>query len=72
MSSPIAYPPMARAPVIDHTPVVQSQPRPAPRMSVKRAPEDEKKDGALRLRGGCLPCPDGSCCFIIPCPCCII
>ncbi|KAF8073320.1 hypothetical protein FPV67DRAFT_1477315 [Lyophyllum atratum] len=25
---------------------------------------------AKRLRGGCIPCPDGSRCWIIPIPCC--
>ncbi|KAJ7175055.1 hypothetical protein C8R43DRAFT_975821 [Mycena crocata] len=64
------------APAHTHTPlskstaaVVTEQPTPAPKMSVGREPTVMRGDAA-RLRGGCIPCPDGGCCYIIPIPCC--
>jgi len=35
----------------------------------RRQRRGQKKE-AKRLRGGCIPCPDGSICYIIPIPCC--
>ncbi|KAJ7023594.1 hypothetical protein C8F04DRAFT_179810 [Mycena alexandri] len=59
------YPPPAhtspRAPITE-------QPTPAPTMSTSRKISVEEGKAA-RLRGGCIPCPDGGCCFIIPCCC---
>ena len=72
--SSVAYPPTARAPIVDHTPValVSAQPAPMAGMSMQPATvdafESEKREqtSAQRLRGGCIPCPDGSMCYIIP------
>ncbi|KAJ7282609.1 hypothetical protein C8J57DRAFT_1295831 [Mycena rebaudengoi] len=52
--------------------LITEQPAPASGMSLVRGkPEEERKTGpAARLRGGCIPCPDGGCCYIIPIPCC--
>ncbi|KAJ7758357.1 hypothetical protein B0H16DRAFT_650880 [Mycena metata] len=48
--------------------LITEQPTPAPTMSTSR--EASVQEGkAARLRGGCIPCPDGGCCFIIPCCC---
>ncbi|KAJ6496396.1 hypothetical protein C8R45DRAFT_985816 [Mycena sanguinolenta] len=46
---------------------VTEQPAPAPAMSTARGTVTEGE--ASRMRGGCIPCPDGGCCFIIPCCC---
>ncbi|XP_006455451.1 hypothetical protein AGABI2DRAFT_194983 [Agaricus bisporus var. bisporus H97] len=32
--------------------------------------QTEEEGSAARMRGGCIPCPGGGCCFIIPIPCC--
>ncbi|KAI0349626.1 hypothetical protein OH77DRAFT_1375945, partial [Trametes cingulata] len=48
---------------------VQSQPSPVPSMSTNPSKADKKSGGAERIRGGCIPCPDGSICYIIPIPC---
>lgn len=31
---------------------------------------EDGKERVMRLDGGCVPCPDGSICYIIPLPCC--
>ncbi|KAI0336019.1 hypothetical protein GY45DRAFT_1316055 [Cubamyces sp. BRFM 1775] len=46
---------------------VRSQPSPVPAMSPTLAGRDSGP--AQRIRGGCIPCPDGSICYIIPIPC---
>ncbi|KAJ6575569.1 hypothetical protein DFH09DRAFT_1311638 [Mycena vulgaris] len=49
--------------------LVTEQPARVPSMSL--APENTVTQGkAARIRGGCIPCPDGGCCYIIPIPCC--
>ncbi|PVF94339.1 hypothetical protein CPB86DRAFT_789178 [Serendipita vermifera] len=57
------------------TPMTISHQPPSTKMSLNNSdPSDEGReqtvDGVLRLRGGCIPCPDGSRCYIIPIPCC--
>ncbi|KAH0586699.1 hypothetical protein H2248_007915 [Termitomyces sp. 'cryptogamus'] len=68
----VAYPPTAaqsaRADASDE--VVSEQPKAAERMSLD-GPVGTKRE-ARRLRGGCIPCPDGSVCYIIPIPCCCL
>ncbi|OJA09044.1 hypothetical protein AZE42_04734 [Rhizopogon vesiculosus] len=66
----VTYPPRA------HTrgEIVSSQPSPST-MSLSSSPQDrplkeEQTHSPMRLRGGCIPCPGGGMCFIIPCPCC--
>ncbi|KAI0662629.1 hypothetical protein C8Q70DRAFT_1051254 [Cubamyces menziesii] len=46
---------------------VRSQPAPTPAMSPTLA--SRTSGPAQRIRGGCIPCPDGSICYIIPIPC---
>ncbi|KAH9890898.1 hypothetical protein C8Q73DRAFT_702074 [Cubamyces lactineus] len=46
---------------------IRSQPAPVPAMSPTLA--GQTSGPAQRLRGGCIPCPDGSICYIIPIPC---
>ncbi|KAJ7870444.1 hypothetical protein B0H13DRAFT_2346844 [Mycena leptocephala] len=48
---------------------ITEQPAPAPTMTTAREKIVTQGDAA-RLRGGCIPCPDGGCCYIIPIPCC--
>ncbi|KAJ7092920.1 hypothetical protein B0H15DRAFT_165163 [Mycena belliarum] len=68
----------AAAPTPAPAPVSQ-QPAPARAMSLRRhwkRRDDEEHEltvshgPARRIRGGCIPCPDGGCCYIIPIPCC--
>ncbi|KAI0640485.1 hypothetical protein C8Q79DRAFT_996415 [Trametes meyenii] len=48
---------------------IQSQPPTHPPMA-PTAPSPTNRTGpAQRIRGGCIPCPDGSICYIIPIPC---
>ncbi|KAJ7616633.1 hypothetical protein FB45DRAFT_1008065 [Roridomyces roridus] len=65
-----AYPPAAHTRSPAQGPITE-QPSAAPAMSL--APEGNASNStygeAKRLRGGCIPCPDGGCCFIIPCCC---
>ncbi|KAG7085473.1 hypothetical protein E1B28_003034 [Marasmius oreades] len=63
---------MPSIPPAAHTKVVSSQPSPASGMVVARdvPARGEQTEGPMRLRGGCIPCPDGGCCYIIPIPCC--
>ncbi|KAJ7664855.1 hypothetical protein B0H17DRAFT_1091362 [Mycena rosella] len=61
-----AFPPAAHT---SPKALVTEQPAPAPAMSVGREITVTQGDAA-RIRGGCIPCPDGGCCFIIPLPCC--
>ncbi|KAH8917359.1 hypothetical protein BT69DRAFT_1286740 [Atractiella rhizophila] len=35
----------------------------------ERKGEGKQDAEVMRLRGGCIPCPDGSVCYIIPCCC---
>ncbi|KAJ8091762.1 hypothetical protein PM082_020997 [Marasmius tenuissimus] len=60
-------PQAARAPI-----TMKNQPPAASGMVVTRGLPDrgEQTEGPQRLRGGCIPCPDGSICYIIPIPCC--
>ncbi|EDR10471.1 uncharacterized protein LACBIDRAFT_316903 [Laccaria bicolor S238N-H82] len=62
-----AYPPK----VHEQAKIISKQPLRAAEMEVStpRVKQDGG-EGALRLRGGCIPCPDGGCCYIIPIPCC--
>ncbi|KAI9513541.1 hypothetical protein F5148DRAFT_1156407 [Russula earlei] len=67
----IKYPPAAHPyhNKADHQPVITNvQPRGGATMTVD--PENAREGKAERLRGGCIPCPDGSVCWIIPIPCC--
>ncbi|KIM38834.1 hypothetical protein M413DRAFT_447535 [Hebeloma cylindrosporum] len=50
--------------------VTAEQPAPAQRMSIQDSQQRGKEGRAERPRGGCVPCPNGGCCFIIPLPCC--
>ncbi|KAJ7061349.1 hypothetical protein C8F01DRAFT_1139736 [Mycena amicta] len=63
-----AYPPVAHTSPKE---TVRCQPSRSATMSTSR---DKTNDGRLekmdRMRGGCIPCPDGGCCYIIPIPCC--
>ncbi|TBU22479.1 hypothetical protein BD311DRAFT_770347 [Dichomitus squalens] len=52
------------------SPIIHSQ-QPAPVTAMSTHPDKSTKFGhADRIRGGCVPCPDGSICYIIPIPCC--
>ncbi|KAJ3790089.1 hypothetical protein GGU10DRAFT_341606 [Lentinula aff. detonsa] len=69
-----AYPPSAHvsrkasSSVLPTAPVVAQQPSATRSMSLMSAEEREQRNSQVqRLRGGCIPCPDGGCCFIIPC-----
>ncbi|KAH6910799.1 hypothetical protein BKA70DRAFT_1271538 [Coprinopsis sp. MPI-PUGE-AT-0042] len=61
--SDIQYPPTAAT-----RDRVTEQPKPASPMTLSKAEND--KQSPQRLRGGCIPCPNGGCCFCIPLPCC--
>ncbi|KAK7042682.1 hypothetical protein R3P38DRAFT_323319 [Favolaschia claudopus] len=61
-----AFPPVAHTNTKSR--IVSEQPAPAPMMSARERTVTE--GNVERLRGGCIPCPDGGCCFIIPLPCC--
>ncbi|EIW74049.1 hypothetical protein CONPUDRAFT_140647 [Coniophora puteana RWD-64-598 SS2] len=74
-----AYPPAAHTTqrlALGSEDIVASQPGSTQSMSLSSqqgAAPKQRVDGAdepLRLRGGCIPCPGGGMCFIIPCPCC--
>ncbi|KIM87995.1 hypothetical protein PILCRDRAFT_814669 [Piloderma croceum F 1598] len=70
-SSSLALPPNAHI-SSKHVPITQ-QPLRASTMSVASSENQsgvEETEKARRLRGGCIPCPDGGCCYIIPIPCC--
>ncbi|KAH8102314.1 hypothetical protein BXZ70DRAFT_68489 [Cristinia sonorae] len=69
----LAYPPAAH---IHTSNVVGTQPQPISTMSTSAEKLDHnlerkgpQQGAAERIRGGCIPCPDG-CCFCIPIPCC--
>ncbi|KAI0301319.1 hypothetical protein BC826DRAFT_988640 [Russula brevipes] len=70
----IEYPPAAHLYHAESArkPVITSvQPRAGATMTV--GPDNNNSAQmrkAERLRGGCVPCPDGSVCWIIPIPCC--
>ncbi|KAH9983778.1 hypothetical protein BJV77DRAFT_1029759 [Russula vinacea] len=71
----IQYPPAAAAHTYHdesaETPAVTSvQPRAGATMAVGSEHNRTRMGKAERLRGGCVPCPDGSVCWIIPIPCC--
>ncbi|KIJ37085.1 hypothetical protein M422DRAFT_33941 [Sphaerobolus stellatus SS14] len=52
------------------TSFVSTQPRAETSMRMTTDPNEiEAQNKAMRLRGGCIPCPDGGCCFILPCCC---
>ncbi|KAN0109512.1 hypothetical protein V8E52_009155 [Russula decolorans] len=50
--------------------VTSSQPRANATMAVGSNNDQARAGKAERIRGGCVPCPDGSVCWIIPIPCC--
>ncbi|KAJ3827901.1 hypothetical protein F5880DRAFT_1091731 [Lentinula raphanica] len=61
----------ASSSAIPPTTIVTQQPPATRSMSLTSADEHKQKNTKVnRLRGGCIPCPDGGCCFIIPLPCC--
>ncbi|EPQ50308.1 hypothetical protein GLOTRDRAFT_141558 [Gloeophyllum trabeum ATCC 11539] len=64
-STELQYPPSAAQPGF-----VSTQPAGGPSMSIASATHKKEEEKAARLRGGCIPCPDGGCCYIIPIPCC--
>ncbi|KAH9847986.1 hypothetical protein C2E23DRAFT_845714 [Lenzites betulinus] len=68
-SHSLTYPPSAHLPSPDGAQPVQSQPSPVPTMSSAPAKAENETGPAQRIRGGCVPCPDGSICYIIPIPC---
>ncbi|KAG2131026.1 hypothetical protein DEU56DRAFT_459671 [Suillus clintonianus] len=63
----VAYPPAAHAVPRG---IVSSQPSSSSMLLYPSPQEEEKTHSPMRLRGGCIPCPGGGMCFIIPCPCC--
>ncbi|KAI5899970.1 uncharacterized protein SCHCODRAFT_02606624 [Schizophyllum commune H4-8] len=68
-----ALPKAAHSPAGDR--VISRQPTPSSGMSVsgsfaKAGSRQSGQEGVMRQRGGCIPCPDGSICYIIPIPCC--
>ncbi|KAI9057172.1 hypothetical protein FKP32DRAFT_1598647 [Trametes sanguinea] len=74
MSSPIelAYPPSAHVASSESPSTalpVRTQPSAVPAMSPVPGKASEHRGPAQRIRGGCIPCPDGSICYIIPIPC---
>ncbi|KAL4242391.1 hypothetical protein ABKN59_011855 [Abortiporus biennis] len=67
----LSYPPSAHRESSEQSSTDQctsAQPAPAPQMSLNPS-SDNDQSKAERLRGGCIPCPDGSICYIIPIPC---
>ncbi|EJF59703.1 hypothetical protein BD309DRAFT_966862 [Dichomitus squalens] len=52
------------------SPIHSQQPAPVTAMSTHPDKSAAKFGHADRIRGGCIPCPDGSICYIIPIPCC--
>ncbi|GAW04921.1 hypothetical protein LENED_006745 [Lentinula edodes] len=66
------YPPSAHlsskasSPISPAAPIV-TQPAVTQSMSMEQRGLVERNEKVQRLRGGCIPCPDGGCCFIIPC-----
>ncbi|KAI0364378.1 hypothetical protein BV20DRAFT_974475 [Pilatotrama ljubarskyi] len=68
----VSYPPaahLAHADSASRPLPVQSQPSAIRAMSTDAAQAGEKDGRAERIRGGCIPCPNGSICYIIPIPC---
>ncbi|ESK90980.1 hypothetical protein Moror_16378 [Moniliophthora roreri MCA 2997] len=68
-----ALPPSAHTTSKHQESIVSNQPLPASGMVVRPdapARGEQTTDGPMRLRGGCIPCPNGGCCYIIPIPCC--
>ncbi|VDC04325.1 unnamed protein product [Peniophora sp. CBMAI 1063] len=65
-----AYPPTAHT--HGYSDLTTKQPTQSVAMSARGPPPPKQKNeqSAERLRGGCVPCPDGSICWIIPIPCC--
>ncbi|KAJ7135096.1 hypothetical protein C8R46DRAFT_1139474 [Mycena filopes] len=73
ITTPTTAAEMPRSPPAAHTcpkALVTEQPTSAPTMSPSRERFNVEEGKAARLRGGCIPCPDGGCCYIIPIPCC--
>ncbi|KAF7364371.1 hypothetical protein MSAN_01097600 [Mycena sanguinolenta] len=64
----LAAPPAAHTRTPARVAPITEQPSPAPAMTTSRGTVSEGE--ASRMRGGCIPCPDGGCCYIIPIPCC--
>ncbi|GAA97507.1 uncharacterized protein L969DRAFT_42525 [Mixia osmundae IAM 14324] len=55
-----------------HLAKTQNEPQQRSRMSIDDVTPSRQsaQDGEPEpLRGGCIPCPDGGCCWIIPLPC---
>ncbi|GBE85695.1 hypothetical protein SCP_0802170 [Sparassis crispa] len=77
MSESASHPPPTRPPAA-HTHTVPPEgvritAQPARVSDMTTRPEraaDETQHKAERVRGGCIPCPDGTVCYIIPIPCC--
>ncbi|KAH9077737.1 hypothetical protein EDB83DRAFT_2345565 [Lactarius deliciosus] len=72
-SATIAYPPTAHTyhDESSQTPAITNiQPHTGAKMVVGSDDNKARNGKAERLRGGCIPCPDGSVCWIIPCCCC--
>ncbi|TFL00080.1 hypothetical protein BDV98DRAFT_594268 [Pterulicium gracile] len=70
MTNPtLSYPPQAHlVQPQDPTTSTSAQPGATPGMNSGKAVDDAKD--VERMRGGCIPLPNGGRCWIIPIPCC--
>ncbi|OBZ66424.1 hypothetical protein A0H81_13693 [Grifola frondosa] len=64
----VTFPPVAHLDTVSSSPI-RAQPVPSPHMAIRQPIEHPATSRAERIRGGCVPCPDGSICYIIPLPC---
>ncbi|KAI5899969.1 uncharacterized protein SCHCODRAFT_02742976 [Schizophyllum commune H4-8] len=69
MSPTPTYPPASTATAPANPAPVAQQPGANTGMSVSREAQNQEQK-AERLRGGCIPLPNGGRCWIIPIPCC--
>ncbi|KAI0686547.1 hypothetical protein C8Q76DRAFT_761443 [Earliella scabrosa] len=68
-SATLAYPPSAHSSSAQQSELTETQPAPVATMTASPALRTETGP-AERIRGGCIPCPNGSICYIIPIPLC--
>ncbi|KAH7909175.1 hypothetical protein BJ138DRAFT_1155919 [Hygrophoropsis aurantiaca] len=55
--------------IISSQPASSSMSIASSRNEQQRPVQQNDNPDPMRLRGGCIPCPGGGMCFIIPCPC---
>ncbi|KAI1790026.1 hypothetical protein LXA43DRAFT_1017972 [Ganoderma leucocontextum] len=61
----------AHVPAAVQAPSLAQSKQPEPVAAMSSHPAQPNASGpADRIRGGCIPCPDGSICYIIPIPLC--